>query len=437
MQALTCSTYTCAQAFAHTALTLIHSTHVQHVHSCTSARTRSTYTCAQHSHTACTLVHKRSDTQHVHSCTSTWTCSPYTRAQHSQHVHLCTSAQTCSMYTCAQHSHTARTLVHKRLDTQHVHMHKHLDTQPVHACTALTHSTYTLAQALRHAARTRVHSTQTCSPYTHAQHSDTARTRVHTHTLHHMCTLTQAAIYMCLCTHSSFPQEAWGLARGGGRCVPHPPCNTRLGPRWSGTSQTGSQSSSAGSTSAQRSWLWRVQPLSGMAPLAGPWVPLPHHPGWSRHCPSVDQNRPLPSGQVGKVPLASRQLPGRGRRPVGVRASSQGHHPWISRLSAGSLGQLQPWATVSRKKAAGSRPATPHPPATSPQEPRLPGARARRPSLTTLNVEGTGVLQPVQLVIAARLGLPGVGEAGARGLHQPPGCPEVVPFEAIEVPAEA
>lgn len=58
-------------------------------------------------------------------------------------------------------------------------------------------------------------------------------------------------------------------------------------------------------------------------------------------------------------------------------------------------------------------------------------------SLTTLDVEGAGVIQPVQLVMAARLGLPCVGKASTRGLHQPAGRLEIITFQAIEVPAEA
>ena len=56
---------------------------------------------------------------------------------HTQHVHSCTSAQTRSTYTHAQAlGHAARTRVHS------------------------THSTYTCAQALRHAACTLVHPSQ-------------------------------------------------------------------------------------------------------------------------------------------------------------------------------------------------------------------------------------------------------------------------------------
>lgn len=289
-----------------------------------------------------------------------------------------------------------------------------------------------LVRALRHAARTLVHSTHTQHVHSCTAVRRAAHTRVHTPFIACAHSHTQRHTYVSAHTLSSFPREGWGLAGGGGRCMPHPPCNTRLGPQWSGTSRTGSWSSSAGSTSARRSWLWRVQPLSGTAPL-------PRHPGWSRHCPSVDQTRPLPSGQVSKVPLPSRQLPGHGGWLVGVRASGRGHHPRISRPSAGSLGRLPPRATVSqpqgRRQQAAGRPLLTHPPPA--QDPHLPGARAPRPSLTTLDVEGAGVVQPVQFVAAARLGLPGVGEAGARGLHQPPGRPEVVAFEAIEVPAEA
>jgi hypothetical protein len=39
--------------------------------------------------------------------------------------------------------------------------------------------------------------------------------------------------------------------------------------------------------------------------------------------------------------------------------------------------------------------------------------------------------------MAARLGLPGVGKASTRGLHQPAGRLEIITFQAIEVPAEA
>lgn len=132
-------------------------------------------------------------------------------------------------------------------------------------------------------------------------------------------------------------------------------------------------------------------PLSGTAALARPCVPLPRHPGWSRHCPSVDQNRPPPSGQV---PLASRQLPRRGRRPVGVRVSSRGHHPRISRPSAGSLGQLPPWATVSqpqgRRQQAASRPHLTHPPL-PPRNPVClgPGPGGQASPLSMLRAQGS------------------------------------------------
>lgn len=297
----------------------------------------------------------------------------------------CASPQTRSTHTRAQVlRHAARTLAHS--------------TRSTHTCTALTRSTHTRAQALRHAARTLAHSThmqhahthklsdtyvhvctstRTCSMYTRAlvHSSQTRGTHTRAHTLHRMCTLTHAATYTCFCPHTQqFPTGGVGLSRGRGRCVPHPPCNTRPGPRRSGTSRTGSWSSSAASTSARRSWLWRVQPLSGTAPL-------PRHPGWSRHCPSVDQTRPLPSGQVSKVPLPSRQLPGHGGWPVGVRASGRGHHPRISRPSAGSLGQLPPRATVSQpqgsRQPAAGRPLLTHP---LRPPPGSPSARGQGPT---------------------------------------------------------
>lgn len=56
--------------------------------------------------------------------------------------------------------------------------------------------------------------------------------------------------------------------------------------------------------------------------------------------------------------------------------------------------------------------------------------------LTTLDVEGAGVIQPVQLVVAAGLGLPGVGKAGPSGLHQSTRRLEVVACQPVEVPAE-
>ena len=185
--ALTCSTYIHAQALGHAAHTLVHSTHTQHVHSCTSAQTRSTYTHAQalehaartrvhstHStytcaqalrHAACTLVHS-THTQHVHWCTSAWTRSMYT----------CTSTWTRSPYTRAQQSHTARTLMHKRSDTQ-----------PVPACTAL-----------RHAARTHMHSTQT--------------QRVHacTHTPFITCAHSHKQRYTCACAHTAVSHRRRG-----------------------------------------------------------------------------------------------------------------------------------------------------------------------------------------------------------------------------------
>lgn len=286
------------------------------------------------------------------------------------------------------------------------------------------------AHALRHAALTAVHK----HSYTQPLHPCTRPPFI-------ACALTHAAICMCLCTHTQqFPTGGVGLSRGRPLRA-HPPCNTPLGPRRSGTSRTGSRSSSAGSTSARRSWLRKVQPLSGTAPLARPRGPLPRCPGWSRRRPRWD--RPVPSlqGRRARCPSPLASSPDVVGGPVGVRASGRGHHPWISRPSAGSLSRLPPWAAVSQpqgsRKAAGGRPATPQPPSTSPGSPASPGPGPQQLSLTALDVEGAGVVQPVLLVLAARLDLPGVGKAGARGLHQPPGRLEVVPFQAVEVPAEA
>ena len=310
-------------------------------------------------HAARTRVHKPSDTQPVHACTSTWTCSPYTRAQHSdtEHIHACTALR-----------HAACTRMHS---TQ-------------------TPSPYTRAQALRHAAHTRVHSTQTRSPYTRAQHSDTARTRVHTHPSPHVHTHTSSDIHVLVHTQQ-LPTGGVGLSRDGGRCVPThlvilgwvhggvAPLKRGLGLLQQGAPVLGVVGCGG------------FSPLSGTAALARPCVPLPRHPGWSRHCPSVDQNRPPPSGQV---PLASRQLPRRGRRPVGVRVSSRGHHPRISRPSAGSLGQLPPWATVSqpqgRRQQAASRPHLTHPPL-PPRNPVClgPGPGGQASPLSMLRAQGS------------------------------------------------
>lgn len=56
--------------------------------------------------------------------------------------------------------------------------------------------------------------------------------------------------------------------------------------------------------------------------------------------------------------------------------------------------------------------------------------------LTTLDVERAGVIQPVQLVVAAGLGLPGVGKAGPSGLHQSARRLEVIARQPVEVPTE-
>lgn len=194
-----------------------------------------------------------------------------------------------------------------------------------------------------------------------------------------MCAHTRR-VYVCLCTPTQqFPTGGVGLSRGRPLCA-HPPCNTRLGPRRSDTSRTGSRSSSAGSTSARRSWLRKVQPLSGTAPLAGPRGPLPRRPGWSRRHPRWTRPGPSLQGRRARCPLPLASSLDVAGGPAGVRASGRGHHPWIGRPSAGSLSRLPPWATVSQpqgsRKAAGGRPAAPHPPTTSPREPRLPRARA-------------------------------------------------------------
>ena len=111
-----------------TARTLVHKrSDMQHVHLCT-ALTHSTYTGAHAlGHAACThaqalghaartRVHS-SHTQHVHSCTSAQTRSPYPRAQHSdmQPVHTCTALRH-SAYT---HAHTH--------PSSHVHTHTSSD----------------------------------------------------------------------------------------------------------------------------------------------------------------------------------------------------------------------------------------------------------------------------------------------------------------------
>lgn len=120
------------------------------------------------------------------------------------------------------------------------------------------------------------------------------------------------------------------------------------------------------------------------------------------------------------------------------------HHPVINEQAgpfAVSLGGQPPRATINQpcgRKQQVNGLATGPPPAPT-RVPRPPGSPTRptRLSLTALDVEGAGVIQPVQLVLAARLGLPGVGEAGPRGLHQPTGRLKVIPFQAVEIPAEA
>ena len=194
---------------------------------------------------------KHSDTQHVHACTSTRAHSPYTHTQHSraartpmhkpsdmQPVHACTSPQTRSPYPRAQHS----------------------DTQPVHACTALRHSTYT---------------------------------RAHTHPSSHVHTHTSSDIHVLVHTQQ-LPTGGVGLSRSGGRCVPThlvilgwvhggvAPLKRGLGLLQQGAPVLGVVGCGG------------FSPLSATAALARPCIPLPRHPGWSRHCPSVDQNRPPP-----------------------------------------------------------------------------------------------------------------------------------------------
>ena len=213
-------------------------------------------------HAARTRVHKHSRTQPLHSYAAL-TCSTYTHAQALRHA--------------------ARTRVHK-----------HSDMQPVHACTSpQTCSPYTRAQAIRHAAHTRVHSTQTRSPYTRAQHSDTARTRVHTHPSSHVHTHTSSDIHVLVHTQQ-LPTGGVGLSRSGGRCVPThlvilgwvhggvAPLKRGLGLLQQGAPVLGVVGCGG------------FSPLSATAALARPCIPLPRHPGWSRHCPSVDQNRPPP-----------------------------------------------------------------------------------------------------------------------------------------------
>ena len=246
----------------------------------------------------------------------------------------------------------------------------------------------------------------------------------------------------------------------------HPPCSTRLGPRRSGTCRTGSPPSSAGSTSAQRSWLERIQPLSGDGPPSkSPRSGCPAAQAGADTGPSVDRTQapPFRAGQHRTVPLCKARAP---PPPLStswtwqvtgqvlgcpVKAPGQppdeGHQPAISSPSpsAMSLGRLPPWAAINQPQGRRQRVdgwlcclrATPTRHVGPTGSPVCAGPAPQRPGLTALDVQGAGVIQPVQLVVAARLRLPGVGEAGARGLHQPTGRLEVVTFEAVVVPAEA
>lgn len=247
--------------------------------------------------------------------------------------------------------------------------------------------------------------------------------------------------------------ERTSRARSGdGQCPrgSHPPCNTPRGPRLSGTCRRGSLSSSAGSTSAPRSWLQRRDRASAgagpssrspeprcLAAQAGthsvPWSPVPSSP-MRGHTPTAAPRSTCPDPVGGKARVMSPD------QPLG-----EGHHPVISEQAWPLRGDSWRAATVDHptqprgRKQQLDRLAS-RPPAPSPTRPTGPAGRPVHPagpSLTALDVEGAGVLQPVQLVVATRLGLPRVGEAGPRGLHQPARRLEVIPFQAVEVPAEA
>lgn len=106
--------------------------------------------------------------------------------------------------------------------------------------------------------------------------------------------------------HLTGPSQACGdCVRGS-----HPPCNTRPGPRRNGTCQRDSPSSSAGSTSARRSWLERgVRTSAGASSRSLSLAVLFPRLEWT---PSpVDQPRPLPPGQVSPecCPLAKQGCP--------------------------------------------------------------------------------------------------------------------------------
>lgn len=180
-------------------------------------------------------------------------------------------------------------------------------------------------------------------------------------------------------TLSNFRQEHRSAAGQGqpgaqstpcwpGPCGSHPPCNTRRGPRQSDTCRRGSLCSSAGSTSAQHSWLERGSepqwgwPLPGRSPESG----CPITPAGVDTALSVDQAlappsrsahpRTVPPCKPG-VPTTSPPplyLPGRSEASWGERggrAYCHGTGPAPGCRPPPSYPQAQPLCRAARQAA--------------------------------------------------------------------------------------